>query len=100
MGVMSGTLDLVQRSYAGSSVRNGVLWFKPRLTDRLDGLSFSMQFRGMPLQVSLKGGELTVLADLEGQSQPVRVGVGDEVHELCPGDRWTYDLRRESVVPS
>jgi trehalose/maltose hydrolase-like predicted phosphorylase len=100
MGVMSGTLDLVQRSYAGSSVRNGVLLFEPRLTDRLDGLSFLMQFRGMPLQVSLKDGELTVLADLEGQSQPVRVGVGDEVHELCPGDRWTYDLRRESVVPS
>ena len=100
MGVMSGTLDLVQRSYAGSSVRNGVLLFEPRLTDRLDGLAFSMQFRGMPLQVSLKGGELTVVADLEGQSQPVRVGVGDEVHELCPGDRWTFDLRRESVVPS
>jgi hypothetical protein len=34
MGVMSGTLDLLQRSYAGSSVRDGVLHFQPRLIDR------------------------------------------------------------------
>src|SRR6185312_260692 len=37
MGVMSGTLDLLQRSYVGSSVRDGVLHFQPRLIDRLDG---------------------------------------------------------------
>ena len=31
MGVMSGTLDLVQRSYAGTEIRDGVLYFEPRL---------------------------------------------------------------------
>ena len=100
MGVMSGTLDLVQRSYAGSSVRDGVLFFEPRLNDRLDGLAFSMQFRGMPLRVSFEGSELTVVADPEGHSRPVRVGVGEEIQELRPGDRWTFALRRESIVPS
>ena len=43
MGVMSGTLDLIQRGYLGSEIRDDVLYFDPRLTDRLDGLSFSMQ---------------------------------------------------------
>src|SRR6185503_20698770 len=62
MGVMSGTLDLLQRSYAGSSVRDGVLHFQPRLIDRLDGLAFSMQFRGTSLRISIKGHELTALA--------------------------------------
>ena len=100
MGVMSGTLDLVQRSYAGSSVRDGVLFFEPRLNDRLDGLAFSMQFRGMPLQVSFEGSELTVAADPEGHSRPVRIGVGEEIQKLGPGDRWTFALRRESTVPS
>ncbi|MBV8990276.1 MAG: glycoside hydrolase family 65 protein [Solirubrobacterales bacterium] len=98
MGVMSGTLDLVQRSYAGSSVRDGVLFFEPRLNDRLDGMAFSMQFRGMPLQVSFRGDELTIVADPEGRSRPVRIGVGEEIHELCPGDRCTFALRRESAV--
>ncbi len=97
MGVMSGTLDLIQRGYAGSSIRDGVLYFEPRLRDRLDGLDFSMQFRGMPLRVTLEGGELTVRADAEGLSRPVRVGVGDEVIELCPGDRHTFARQGRGV---
>ena len=31
MGVMSGTLDLMQRAYPGSEIRDGVLRFEPRL---------------------------------------------------------------------
>ena len=46
MGVMSGTLDLVQRSYTGTHICDGVLYFDPRLPSQLDGLSFSMQFQG------------------------------------------------------
>lgn len=101
MGVMSGTLDLIQRCYAGASVRDGVLFFEPRLPDELDGLEFSMQFRGMPLRVSLKGNELTVAADPEGHSRPVRVGLDDHIGELCPGDRWTVTLSSHAdQVPS
>jgi trehalose/maltose hydrolase-like predicted phosphorylase len=90
MGVMAGTLDLIQRGYAGSGIRDGVLYFAPRLGDRLDGLAFSMQFRGTPIHVALGRGELTVTADPEGLSRPIRVGVGDEVVELRPGDRHTF----------
>ena len=31
MGVMAGTLDLVQRIYLGAEIRDGVLFFNPRL---------------------------------------------------------------------
>jgi trehalose/maltose hydrolase-like predicted phosphorylase len=98
MGVMSGTLDLVQRGYVGSEIRDGVLYFDPKLADRLEGLSFAMQFRRTPLRVTLEGGELTVVADAEGFSRPVRVGVGDAVRELCAGDRWAFPLGRETSV--
>jgi trehalose/maltose hydrolase-like predicted phosphorylase len=98
MGVMSGTLDLIQRGYAGSGIRDGVLYFAPRLGDRLDGLAFSMQFRGMPIGVSIEGDELTVAADAEGLSPPVRVGVGDDVVELRPGDRRTFALQESGVA--
>ncbi len=43
LGVMAGTLDLIQRGYAGAEIRDGVLHFAPRLRERLDGLSFPMQ---------------------------------------------------------
>src|SRR5215208_7165462 len=92
LGVMSGTLDLIQRGYLGSRIRNDVLYFKPRLTDRLDGLSFPMQYRGTPIDVTLGEGALRVSAHGEGMSRPIRVGVGDEVRDLCPGDSHTFAL--------
>jgi len=98
MGVMSGTLDLIQRGYIGSEIRDGVLYFDPKLADRLEGLSFAMQFRGTPIRVTLENGELTVVADAEGFSRPVRVGVGDDVRELSAGDRWAFPLDRNASV--
>jgi HAD superfamily hydrolase (TIGR01509 family) len=95
LGVMSGTLDLVQRAYAGTTVRDGHLSFNPRLLERMDGLSFPMQFRRTPMRVTLAGGELTVAVLAEGATQPVRVAVGDEVRELAPGDRWTFVVARD-----
>jgi trehalose/maltose hydrolase-like predicted phosphorylase len=92
LGVMSGTLDLIQRGYLGSRIRDGVLYFKPRLTDRLDGLAFPMQYRGTPIKVTLREGELGVSAHGEGLSRPIHVGVGDEVRELCPGEACTFAL--------
>ncbi len=67
MGVMSGTLDLVQRSYAGTQIRDGMLGFDPQACPRtLDGLSFSMKFRGTPLQVTLADGRLALAAHPDG----------------------------------
>ena len=92
MGVMSGTLDLVQRAYLGTEIRDEILYFDPKETERLDGMSLSMQFRGVPLQLSLKDGELSVAAERDGVSRPVKVGLGDEVRELCAGDSATFSL--------
>ncbi|MFL5877578.1 MAG: glycoside hydrolase family 65 protein [Solirubrobacteraceae bacterium] len=101
LGVMSGTLDLIQRGFLGSRIRDGILYFKPRLTDRLDGLSFPMQYRGTPISVTLRKGELRVAVGGEGMSQPIRVGVGDEVRELCPGDAFTFALiQQPAAAPS
>jgi trehalose/maltose hydrolase-like predicted phosphorylase len=98
VGVMSGTLDLVQRRYAGAHARDGVLRFEPRLLDRLEGLSFSMQFHGTPLRVRIAGGELTVTVAEDGFSAPVRVGVGEEVRELGAGERSSFALGRPAAA--
>jgi trehalose/maltose hydrolase-like predicted phosphorylase len=92
MGVMSGTLDLMQRNYAGTHVYDGALHFDPRLPARLDSLSFSMQSRGTTIQVTLSADRLTLAAHAEGVSRPVRVGVRDDVRELRPGDRTVFEL--------
>ncbi len=98
MGVMAGTLDLVQASYAGTFVRDGVLYFEPRLPGRLDGLSFPMQFRGTPIQVTLTGDRLTLAVHPEGVSRPVRVGASGDVRELRPGERTVFELSRDPAT--
>ncbi len=92
MGVMSGTLDLVQRGYLGTAMRGDVLHFAPRLIDRLEGLSFAMQFRGTPIHLSLADGRLTVSVRAEGACDPIKIGVGEDVRELLPGDRCSFAL--------
>jgi trehalose/maltose hydrolase-like predicted phosphorylase len=99
MGVMSGSLDLVQRGYVGASVRDGVLHFAPTLIDRLDGLTFPMQFHGTSIRVSISGNELTVRTLAEGFSRPVRIGIGEEVRELAAGEMWVAPLRRQLDPP-
>jgi trehalose/maltose hydrolase-like predicted phosphorylase len=91
LGVMAGTLDLVQSRYAGLSIRDGVLHFAPQLTDRLPEWSFPVQFRGTPVQLTFADGRLTVDVHPDGQIQSVPVAIGDDVRELRPGDRYTFE---------
>jgi alpha,alpha-trehalase len=90
LGVMAGTLDLVQRAYLGTQIRNNVVYFNPTLVDRLDGLSLPMQVRHTPINVSLRGSELTVTALADGHSAPISVGVGDVVRALRSGESATF----------
>ena len=90
MGVMAGTLDLIQRGYMGSEIRDGVLYFDPKPVGNLGGLSFPMRFRGTPLEIKLGGGELTVTTQADGFSQPIQVGVGETVKEFKAGESHTF----------
>jgi trehalose/maltose hydrolase-like predicted phosphorylase len=94
LGVMAGTLDVLQRYYAGAQIRDGVLCFDPRLPSRLGGLSFPLQFMETPIQVTLSSDRLKLAVHPEGASHPVRAGVPGDVRELCPGDQAVFELRR------
>jgi trehalose/maltose hydrolase-like predicted phosphorylase len=98
MGVMSGTIDLMQRAYPGTEVRDGILHFRPRLPVEVEEVSFRAQFQRTPLLVTLDRHRLTVSVDREGAGDPIRVGLGGEVRELCPGDTETFDLASPVAV--
>jgi len=93
VGVMAGTLDVVQRYYAGTHVRGDVLYFDPRLPGQLDGLSFPIQFRDTPILVTITGEQLTLAVHPESASRPVRAGVPGDVRDLRAGDRAVFELR-------
>ena len=48
LGAMAGTVDLVQRGYAGIATRDGVLWLDPALPDELPSLGFLHPLPGPP----------------------------------------------------
>jgi trehalose/maltose hydrolase-like predicted phosphorylase len=92
MGVMSGTVDLMQCAYPGTELRDGVLRFQPTLPAAIEEIAFRMQFQRTPLQVTLDHERLAISIQSEGAGSPIRVGVGDDVRELCPGESETFEL--------
>jgi trehalose/maltose hydrolase-like predicted phosphorylase len=92
MGVMAGTLDLIQRGYVGAEIRDGTLYFSPKLNDRLDGLSLPMRFRKASVEATLKDGKLTVATQTNGFNQSIKVGVGDEIREIKDEERYAFTL--------
>ena len=92
MGVMSGTLDLVQRIFLGTEIRDGVVYFTRGWPTGSTGCRFRCSSVAPPIRVTLEGSELTVVALADGFSPPIRVGVGDEVRELAPGERYTFTI--------
>jgi trehalose/maltose hydrolase-like predicted phosphorylase len=97
LGVMAGTLDLVQRYYAGAQVRDGVLYFDPRLPSGIGGLSFRMLFREAAILVTLNGDLLTLDVQPEGASPEIRAGIPGDVRELGPGEQAVFELSRGRV---
>ena len=92
LGVMVGTLDVVQRYYAGAQIRDDALYFDPQLPSGLGSLSFPMRFRAAPILVTLSGGRLTLAVHPEGASHPIQAGIPGDVRELCPGDQAVFEL--------
>ena len=95
MGVMCGTLDLIQRGYLGSR--------DPRRRPLLQAAAHRPARRPVVLRCSSAArrsgrrspaGELTRRGAGRGPRRPIRVGVGDDVRELGPGDECTFALGR------
>jgi trehalose/maltose hydrolase-like predicted phosphorylase len=94
LGVMAGTLDVMQRCYAGTHTRDGVLYFDPVLPGGVGSLSFPLQFLEVPLLVTLSGGQLTLDVQSEGASHLIRAGIPGDIRELRAGDHAVFDLSR------
>ena len=85
LGAMSGTVDLVQRAFAGVVARDGVLHFDPALPEQLGELTFSLHFLGHRLAVRVTREELEITA-AQTDEEPVQVGILGQVRWLRSGE--------------
>ena len=94
MGVMSGTVDLVQRFYAGIRVRDGMLQLDPDLPGGLEGVSFNLTYLRSPLTVTVTR-DLVTVHHRDGviDATPVRVRVAGRERLVAVGGEETFSLR-------
>jgi trehalose/maltose hydrolase-like predicted phosphorylase len=89
VGSMAGCVDLLQRCFAGLETRQDALWFNPHWPSRFGRLSLAVQYRGQALTVGVTDRNVQVSAE-PGPGVAIRVGCGDEVRELRPGDTTRF----------
>jgi alpha,alpha-trehalase len=93
LGAMAGTVDLLQRGYAGIVTRGDVLWLNPCLPRELRSLRMTVRYRGHALDLTVTQSSITVHAH-ESNATPIELGLIDEVHAIEAG------AAREFALPS
>jgi alpha,alpha-trehalase len=93
-GAMAGTLDIVQRCYAGIVVRKDVLWLNPQLPSALNRLSFSLHYRGQALQFDITHDRMKIIT-LHSTALPIKIGFDGTEYVLQAGDTKVFILHAE-----
>ncbi|MFP5311247.1 MAG: HAD-IA family hydrolase [Actinomycetes bacterium] len=96
LGAMGGTIDVVQRSFAGLRFSGETLVFAPHLPTGLRAVAFEVVYRGHRLRVQLKGGRMSI-ASAPGDARPLKVRVHGTDVVLPPGQTRHFPLPRRSA---
>ena len=91
LGAMAGTIDVVQRSFAGLRITGDALLFAPKMPKGIRTVSFHVRYRNHLLAVSLEHGKLTVSA-APGDAPAICLQVGSERVLLGAGDTRQFTL--------
>lgn len=91
LGAMAGTVDLLQRCYAGLEVRNDALWLNPVLPDEVERLRFGLTYRGHWVDLDIDHDRIVVSA-ASGQASPSSVVVAGRLRVLEAGKRLEQAL--------
>jgi alpha,alpha-trehalase len=93
LGAMAGTVDLVQRCYAGLETHQDVLWLDPALPDELPSLHFRVHYRGHRVDIRI-GEERVRVGVLPALAPPIRIGFDGEIAEFAGGSAREWPLRQ------
>ncbi|MEW1809258.1 HAD-IA family hydrolase [Pseudarthrobacter phenanthrenivorans] len=91
LGAMGGTIDVVQRSFAGLRFSGDTILFAPNLPTGLSAVAFEVLYRGHRLRVHLKDGHMSI-ASAPGDAGPIKVHVSGSDLLLPPGRTRTFPL--------
>lgn len=91
LGAMAGTIDLMQRAYAGLELRDGTIRLNPGLPSQLPRLRFEIVYRGQFIDIDITHDEVT-LRTRPCENGPVSVTVADQTVMLPAGSTRTMSI--------
>ncbi|MDN5616631.1 MAG: beta-phosphoglucomutase family hydrolase [Kocuria sp.] len=91
LGAMCGTLDVVQRAYAGVQVLTDCIQLEPSMPEELKSVGFEVQYHGQLLDVFIDATRVRLSARSK-KASAVRVRVGDFETVLPGGESCEYRL--------
>jgi trehalose 6-phosphate phosphatase len=89
LAAMAGTIDILQRCFAGVETRDDALWLNPYWPSHLGILEFDLVYRGHPLTLRVTGKGVRVSAGA-GTQRPIRLQCRGESAVLGPGETVTF----------
>ncbi|MBA9002771.1 glycoside hydrolase family 65 protein [Thermomonospora cellulosilytica] len=95
LGAMAGSVDLVQRCYAGITTRGDVLHLDPRLPPAVTSLSLGLRYRGhWGIDLTCRHDRLRVQLR-PGAASPVQIAYRGRVVTIEPGSFWETEVRAD-----
>lgn len=91
LGSMAGTVDIIQRCYAGIEPKGNVLWLNPCLPQALKRLRFHVHYRGHSIEIEMTQAKLKVTTRYS-IARNIWIGVNGTTHELHPGKIQEFSL--------
>ena len=91
LAAMAGTIDVLQRCFAGVELRDDALWLNPFWPKSLGTLEFSIFYRYHAITLSIAGHTVRVTSG-PGNYPPVRVGCRGQLRDLTPGQTLEFPL--------
>ncbi|CAM4253853.1 glycoside hydrolase family 65 protein [Gillisia limnaea] len=93
LGAMAGSLDLIQRNFAGLAVCDDALWINPNVPESIKKISMRINYRKHWIYVSVDHEKIKISFE-EGWSNEVNIGVLNEIYKFKIGE-----VREFSLVP-
>ena len=90
LGAMCGTLDVIQRAYAGLKIEEDTVFLEPSVPEQLKSVGFEVQFRGQLLDVFIDTERVRLTARSK-KAHEIRVSLGGEERMLAGGE--TFERR-------
>lgn len=96
LGSMAGTVDIIQRCYAGIEPKGDVLWLDPCLPDTLKRMRFHVHYRGHSIEIEVTHEKLKVTSK-HSIARSIQVGFNGKTHKLNAGDVKVFTLSQKKV---